>query len=76
MANYVAVDGSPRPSMAAMDGLLCRKWSPGSKPEKQWLQTLTDEVTIKKLITPTMFVAIANLVSLPRPLFYTFANRK
>ena len=36
-ANYVAVDGPPGPSMAAMDGPLCRKWSPGSKPEKQWL---------------------------------------
>ena len=35
--------------MAAMDGLFCRKWSPGSKPEKQQLQILTDEVTIKKL---------------------------
>ena len=43
--------------MAAMDGPLCRKWSPGSKLEKQWLQLyidlyniiLTDEfeVTIK-----------------------------
>ena len=41
--------------MAAMDGPLCREWSPGSKPEKQWLQLqidlciLTDEfeVTIK-----------------------------
>ena len=33
VANYVAVDGPPGPSMAAMDGPLCRKWSPGSKPE-------------------------------------------
>ena len=31
-ANYVAVDGPPGPSMAAMDGPLCRKWSPTSKP--------------------------------------------
>ena len=26
-ANYVAID-APGPSMAAMDGPLCRKWSP------------------------------------------------
>ena len=31
-ANYVAVDGPPRPSMAAIDGPLCLKWSPTSKP--------------------------------------------
>ena len=73
--------------MAAMDGPICRKCSPCSKPEKQWLQLQIDlyiltgefEVTIKKYleITPCMFVAIANLVSLPRPLFssYSFANR-
>ena len=30
-ANYVAIDGPPGPSMAAMDGPLCRKWSPTSK---------------------------------------------
>ena len=57
VANYVAVNGPPGPSMAAIDGPLCRNWSPGSKPEKQWLQLqidlyiyiLTDEfeVTIK-----------------------------
>ena len=54
--------------MATMDGPLCHKWSPGSKPEKQWLQILTDEVTIKKLfgIMPCIFATIANLVSLPR----------
>ena len=56
-ANYVAVDGPPGPSMAAMDGPLCRKWSPCGKQEKQWLQLqidlyiaiLTDEfeVTLK-----------------------------
>ena len=28
VVNYVAVDGLPGPSMAAMDGLLCCKWSP------------------------------------------------
>ena len=28
VANYVAVDGLPGPSMAAMDGPLCRKWFP------------------------------------------------
>ena len=33
---------SPRPSMAAMGGPLCRKWSPSSKPEKQWLQLQID----------------------------------
>ena len=54
----------PGPSMAAMDGPLCRKWSPCSKLEKQWLQLQTDlyiltgefEVTIKYLeIMPCMF---------------------
>ena len=28
VAIFVAVDGPPRPSMAATDGLLCHKWSP------------------------------------------------
>ena len=28
-ANCVAVDGPPGPTMVAMEGLLCRKWSPG-----------------------------------------------
>ena len=74
-ASYVAVGGPPGPSMAAMDGPICRNWSPCSKPEKQWLQLQIDlyiltgefEVTIKKYleIMPCMFVAIANLVSLP-----------
>ena len=41
-ANYVAVDGLPGPSMAAMDGPLCRKWSPYGKQEKQWLQLQID----------------------------------
>ena len=41
-ASYVAVDGPPGPSMAAMDGPLFRKWSPCSKPEKQWLQLQID----------------------------------
>ena len=41
---------SPVPSMAAMDGPLCRKWSLSSKLEKQRWQILTDEVTIKKLL--------------------------
>ena len=49
-ANYVAVDGPPGPSMAAMDGPLCCKWSPGSKPEKQWLHANIDRVSdYKKL---------------------------
>ena len=33
-ANYVAVDGPPGPSMAAMDGPLCRKWSPRQQAGK------------------------------------------
>ena len=28
MANFVAIDGPPGPTMAAMDSLLCHKWSP------------------------------------------------
>ena len=28
MADFVAIDGLPGPTMAAMDGPLCRKWSP------------------------------------------------
>ena len=28
MANFLAIDGPPGPSMAATDGPLCRKWSP------------------------------------------------
>ena len=28
MANFVAIDGPPRPTMAAMDSPLCHKWSP------------------------------------------------
>ena len=89
-ANYVAVDGPPGPSMAAMDGPLCRKWSPGSKPEKQWLQLqidlynnkiiLTDEFEVSIKIFRNnghacMFVAIANLVSLPRPLFFLLIRK-
>ena len=31
VANYVAIDDPPGSSMAAMDGPLCRKWSPTSK---------------------------------------------
>ena len=42
VANYVAVDVPPGPSMAAMDGPLCRKWSPGSKPKNQRLHANTD----------------------------------
>ena len=42
-ANGVAVDGPPRPTMTAMDGPLCRKWSPCRKPahggDKLWLAT-------------------------------------
>ena len=78
-ANYVAVDGPA--DQVSCD---CHGWFsllqmvPGSKSEKQRLQILTDEVTIKKYleITPCMFVVIENLVSLPRPLFSfsTFAN--
>ena len=28
MANFVAIDGPPGPTMAAMDSPLCHKWSP------------------------------------------------
>ena len=28
IANFVAINGLPGPTMAAMDGPLCRKWSP------------------------------------------------
>ena len=42
-ANCVAVDGPPRPTVAAMNGPLCRMWSPGRKPahdgDKLWLAT-------------------------------------
>ena len=57
-ANYVAVDGPPRPSMAAMDGPLCRKWSPGSKPEKQWLQLQIDLYNNKIILTDELEVTI------------------
>ena len=53
--NYVAVDGPPGPSMAAMDGPLCRKWSPGSKPEKQWLYTATKDLYNNKIILTDKF---------------------
>ena len=57
-ANYVAVDGPPGPSMAAMDGPLCRKWSPGSKPEKQWLQLQIDLYNNKIILTDEFEVTI------------------
>ena len=72
--------------MASMDSPLYR-WSPGSKPEKQWLQLqidlciLTDEfeVTIKIFRNNAMHICCnsESTVSLPRPLFssYSFANR-
>ena len=66
--------------MAAMDGPLCRKWSPGSKPEKWRLQILTDDVTIKKLFrNNTMHVCCNSESSLAAKttfFFYTFANRE
>ena len=37
--------------MAAMDGQLCRKWSPGSKPEKQWLKLQIDLYNNKIILT-------------------------
>ena len=37
--------------MAAMDGPLCRKWSPGSKPEKQWLKLQIDLYNNKIILT-------------------------
>ena len=36
--NYVAVNGPPRQSIAAMDGPLCRKWAPASKPAQGGLE--------------------------------------
>ena len=65
------------PQMVPWTKYVCHGWPalpqvvPGSKPEKQWLQILIDEVTIKGYleITPCTVVATANLVSLPRPLF-------
>ena len=57
-ANYVAVDGPPGPSMAAMDGPFCRKWSPGSKPEKQWLQLQIDLYNNKIILTDELEVTI------------------
>ena len=71
--------------MAAMVGPLCRKWSPGSKPEKQWLQLqidlyiLTDEfkVTIKIFRNNAMHVCCNSESSLAaKTIFssYSFAN--
>ena len=57
-ANYVAVDGPTGPSMAAMDGPLCRKWSPGSKPEKQWLQLQIDLYNNKIILIDEFEVTI------------------
>ena len=52
MANCVAVDGPPGPTMAAMDGPLCRKWSPGRKPahggDKSWLPTPCNNNTMHR----------------------------
>ena len=57
-ANYVAVDGPPGPSMAAMDGPLYRKWSLGSKPEKQWQQLQIDLYNNKIILTDKFEVTI------------------
>ena len=58
-ANCVAVDGPPGPTIAAMDGPLCRKWSPGRKPahggDKSWLATPFNNSTMHAWA----FVAIA-----------------
>ena len=49
-ANCVALDGAPGPTMVAMDGSLCRKWSPGRKPahggDNSWLATLFNNNTM------------------------------
>ena len=47
---HVAVDDPPGPTIASMDGPLCRKWSPCRKPAyggyKSWLATLFDNNTM------------------------------
>ena len=53
-----ATTGPPGPSMAAMDSPLCRKWSPGSKPEKQWLQLQIDLYNNKIILTDEFEVII------------------
>ena len=80
-----AITGPPGPSMADMDGPLCRKWSPCSKPEKQWLQLQIDlyiltgelEVTIKIFRNNAMHVCCNSESSLAaKTTFssYSFAN--
>ena len=61
--------------MAAMDCPLFCKWSPGSKPEKQWLQILTDEVTIKKLFrNNAMHVGCNSESSLAAKTIFSFTH--
>ena len=66
--------------MAVIDGPLCHKWSPGSKPEKHRLQIVTDEVTIRKLFgnnaTHVCCNSKSSLVAKTTFFFYTFANRE
>ena len=73
-------------AMAAMDGPLCRKWSPCSKPEKQWLQLQIDlyiltgefEVTIKIFRNNAMHVCCNSESSLAAKTIFlltgSFAN--
>ena len=61
-ANYVAVDDPPGPSMAAMDGPLCRKWSPTIKPLKvnKTVAGIPKEQGDCLVKAPCTFVAIVN----------------
>ena len=65
--------------MATMDGPLCCKWSPGSKPEKQQLHANTDRVSdYKKLFRNNAMHVCCNsessLAAKTTFSFYTFTN--
>ena len=87
-ANYVAVDGPLGPSMAAMDGPLCRKWSPVASRKTVAAATnrpiyiLIDEfeVTIKIFRNNAMHVccnseSILAAKTMHFFFLYSFANR-